>query len=127
MGFVEDILRIVFLLQNLAVSLLMVYLPWLRATGDCKAEHNDTHYSLVVGRSLHGTQEKGQITSSPKDSPQQRGGVSVAQATCIKLAHLQRCSFICFPKDCILFSFVFPSKIHYEPFYTGGHKGIGNI
>lgn len=107
----EDILGFFFLLQNLAVSLLTVYLLWPRATGDCKVEHNDTCYSLVVGRSLHGAQEKGQITSSPKDSPQQRGGFSVAHATCINLAQLQRFSFICFPKDCILFSFVFPPKM----------------
>lgn len=89
----------------------MVYLSWLRATEDCKVEHNDARYSLVVGRSLHGAQEKGKITSSPKDSPQQRGGFSGAQATCIHLAQLQRFSFICFPKNCILFNFVFPPKM----------------
>lgn len=105
----------------------MVDLPWLRATGDCKVEHNDTCFSLLVGRCLHGAQQKAQVTSSPKNSPQQRGRLSAAHVTGIKLAQLQWFFLMCFPKDCILFSFVFAGTIHCEPFYTRGHKGIEKI
>lgn len=72
LGYVEDKLEIVFASQNFAASLLIVYLPWLRGTGDCKVEHNDTCY--FPSRCLHGALEKAQVTSSLKNSPKKRVG-----------------------------------------------------